>query len=231
MRATETVSVVMVVRNGERHLEGALRSIEEQSVAPGEIVLIDGNSQDATPDIARRHPLVRVLQQRGPTISDAYNEGVAASTGELIAFLSYDDVWTPRKLELQVARLRAAPPVDGCIGLAQRVIDPGDEAPPGFRRELLDEPRAARIPETLLLRRRTWERVGPMRPDCGSGGDTEWFARAQDLGVVLGVVQEIVVRKRVHGDSTAHNAANTDAVLLRTVRESLLRKRAGGTAR
>jgi glycosyltransferase involved in cell wall biosynthesis len=219
----------MVVRNGERYLSDAIRSIEAQTVPPREIILVDGDSNDRTVAIASRCALLRVIRQSGPTIGDAYNEGVAATRGELIGFLSYDDTWMPRKLELQIARLREAPPVDACVGLAERVIEPGDRPPPGFRSELLDAPRAARIPETLLVPRGTWQRVGPMRPECGTAGDTEWFARAQDMGVRFGIVEEVIVRKRVHGDSTAHNSRDASAIILRTARESVARKRAART--
>lgn len=215
----------MVVRNGERFIADALRSIEAQTLAASEIVLVDGHSSDDTVAIARGCAGVRVTLQRGPTLSDAYNEGVAAARGELIAFLSYDDTWPPRKLEIQCARLRAEPPADACIGLVEHVIEPQDVAPSGFRRELLGAPRAARLMELLMLPRTTWERVGPMRPDCGTAGDVDWFARAGDLGVRFAVVPEVLLRKRVHGLSSAHTDRFNAGGILQALHDSVLRKR------
>ncbi len=222
----------MVVRNGARYLADALRSVDAQTLAAREIVVVDGHSSDETVAIASGYDSVRVTTQRGPTLSDAYNEGVEAARGELIAFLSYDDTWTPRKLELQSARLRAQPPADACVGLVEHVIEPEDSPPPGFRPELLAGPRAARLMELLVLPRRTWERVGPMRADCGTAGDVDWFSRAGDLGVRFAVVPELLLRKRVHALSSAHTDHYNQVGLLRAMHESVLRKReAEGTSR
>ena len=100
------VSVVMAVRDGERYLAEALASVHAQTVAPLEVLLVDGGSRDATRAIAERHG-ARVLEQEGDTLADAYNTGIRAARGDVVAFLSHDDLWLPRKLELQLARARA----------------------------------------------------------------------------------------------------------------------------
>ena len=93
------VSVVMAVRDGERYLAEALASVDAQTVAPLEVLLVDGGSRDATRAIAEGHG-ARVLEQEGDTLADAFNTGIRAARGDAIAFLSHDDVWLPRKLEL-----------------------------------------------------------------------------------------------------------------------------------
>ncbi|MCB0025934.1 MAG: glycosyltransferase family 2 protein, partial [Caldilinea sp.] len=49
---TEDVSVVIAVRNGERFLAEALRSVARQTVPPCEVLVIDGHSTDDTARIA-----------------------------------------------------------------------------------------------------------------------------------------------------------------------------------
>lgn len=228
MSAQADVSVVLAVRDGADRLAEALASIRAQTVRPTEVLLVDGGSTDGTLEIAAAHTEVEVLAQIGPTLADAYNTGVAACRAWHVAFLSHDDVWLARKLELQLARLASAPPADCVVGHAQFVVEPGDVPPPGFRPELLDGPRPARIMETLLAPLAVMRRVGPFRADVSPADDVDWFARAQDLGVVVAVVPEVILRKRVHGRSTAHTSPDTHAGLLRTLRASVERKREAG---
>ena len=70
-----------------------------------EILLIAGHSTDATRRIACGFPKVQYFLQGGDGIPDAYNQGVNLAKGELVAFLSSDDLWTPEKLEVQVRYL------------------------------------------------------------------------------------------------------------------------------
>lgn len=224
--AAPSVSVIVAVRNGERRLASALASIHAQSRLPTEILVVDGGSTDRTREIARATPGVRLLRQRGRTLADAYNTGVEAARGEFVAFLSHDDEWLPRKLELQLSRLQGPLPADACVGLARFVLEPGDVPPPGFRPELLDGPRPARIMETLLVRRAVLDRVGRFWPTVSPADDLDWFARAQDLGVRVAVVDEVILRKRVHAGSTAHRHPNAVPGMLASLRASVLRKRA-----
>ena len=220
-----TVSVVMAVRNGASRLEAAIASIRAQSYSAHEILMIDGHSSDDTVAIARRAG-ISVAHQQGSTLADAYNEGVAGTSGSHVGFLSYDDEWTPRKLELQLAALAAQPEPGIAIGLARFVCEPGDELPAGARPELLDAPRPARIMETLLAPRAVLQRVGPLRPEASPADDVDWYARATDLGVPLAIVDQVILVKRLHTQSTAHTHVGAASGILRALRDSIKRKQA-----
>ena len=211
------VSVVMAVRDGERYLAEALASVGAQTVAPLEVLLVDGGSRDATRAIAAAHG-TRVLDQDGDTLADAYNTGIAAARGDVVAFLSHDDVWLPRKLELQLARLETA---EACVCHAEFFLD-GDP-PPGFRPELLDGPRPVRVMEALAARRSLFADVGGLRAEVSPADDVDWFARVQDAGHDVPVLPWTLLRKRVHAASTAHNAPA--APLVRLLHASVQRKR------
>jgi glycosyltransferase involved in cell wall biosynthesis len=109
-----SVSAVVVVRNGERFLALALGSILSQTRPPDEILVIDGASTDATAEIVRSFAAVTLLQQPGTGLANARNAGIATAAGELIAFLDYDDLWQPRKIEVQAGRLEVDPDLDYC---------------------------------------------------------------------------------------------------------------------
>lgn len=218
------ISVVMPVRNSERWLAASLESVAAQSLAPVEVVLVDDASTDATREIAAGFDGVRVIPLVGGTLGDAFNEGIAATSGTHIAFQASDDLWLPRKLEGQSALL-ARTGAAACIGLTEFFVDPEDGAPPGFRHELLEAPRPARLPEALLADRALFERYGGWRPEIGSSGDVDWFARIHDAGVELAVLDEVVVHRRVHGASVTHASNRVNEGLLEAARAAIERKR------
>ncbi|MDB4906514.1 MAG: hypothetical protein JWO05_1298 [Gemmatimonadetes bacterium] len=224
------VSVVLAVRNGARLVADAIESILAQTATPREIIVVDGASHDETRDIAARYPLVRVMAQRSTGIGGAWNEGIEASAGATIAFLSHDDIWLPEKLHAQLAHLAGAPHSPGCVTHVVHELLPGTECPPAFRAGLLGRPVPGWIMESLLVRRGVFDLVGRFDSQMRIGEDTDWFARARDKGVMLDVLSGCLVRKRVHGANITLTQSDAPGVLLDVLRRSIARKREGAEA-
>jgi len=223
------VSVIVAVRNGERYLGQALASIRDQKHRPLEIVLVDGHSTDNTVAIARSFPDVSVLFQRGSGVGDAYNTGIAAARGPLVAFLSHDDLWMPGKLHCQVAELSARPELMFTVGMVRFFLEPGCKVPRGFRPELFRGEHVGRIMETLVARREVFEIVGPFDTDLPFGEDVDWFSRAANLGVPMTVIPRLLLHKRVHDANTSIDIDRSDQVLLQVLHRAVARKRDSGT--
>ena len=100
------ISVIIVVKNGERFLASAIDSILQQDYQPTEIIVVDGQSQDKTAQIAKSFVQIRYIRQISKGVSDAYNIGVGAARGEFIAFLDADDYWRAGFLKTCVDFLR-----------------------------------------------------------------------------------------------------------------------------
>lgn len=102
------ISVVIPSRNRRPALAHAIASVRGQSLPVHEIIVVDDASTDGTADwLERDHPDIRVIalehRQGAP---QARNLGVAAATGEFVAFLDSDDSFTPDKLARQIAALQ-----------------------------------------------------------------------------------------------------------------------------
>ena len=80
------VSIVTAVKNGAAVIGETLRSIEAQHYPLIEHVVIDGASTDSTREIVlregKRVAVMRSACDRG--VYDAFNSGLAATSGELI---------------------------------------------------------------------------------------------------------------------------------------------------
>jgi len=85
------IAVVVPSLNEERYLEGTLRSILNQDHAV-EVVVVDGESTDRSPDIARN--LVKVVSGTRGRASQM-NEGVRHTSGDILVFLHADTRMPP----------------------------------------------------------------------------------------------------------------------------------------
>lgn len=101
------VTVVMPAFNAAQTITASIESVICQTFTEWELIIIDDDSADATQQIAQdychRYSNVTLLTsggRQGPAV--ARNIGIAAARGVYIAFLDSDDLWLPRKLELQV---------------------------------------------------------------------------------------------------------------------------------
>ena len=218
----------MAVRNASRYLREALDSVMAQTYQPFEVILVDGQSTDDTEAIAASYPRTRFIQQQRTGFADAWNDGIAAARGELIAILDSDDRWTPEKLDEQVALLEAHPEASAVIGHVKFFMPPGPQRPPGFRLELLEGEHIAHMPSALLARRQVFDIVGPFGADWSIASDIDWFARLKDSGLTVLVVPHVVIHKRVHDTNMSYNAARTPVIgteVVRLLRDSILRQR------
>ena len=223
------MTVVIPVRNGARFLPTACASVRAQIRPADEIrIVVDPSSDDDSVSAAEAmRDWAAVERQRGRGVADAINQGFASATGDVVAFLSCDDEFLPDALALHEAALTADPDAGYSVGAVTYHVDPETGPPDGWRPELLDGPRVARMIETTAIRRPTFGLVGPHRSTAGASSDVDWFARANDLGVSSIEVGGTVVHKRLHRASTAHTSPTGTDALLAVVRATVRRKRGG----
>ncbi len=103
------VTVVIVNWNGERFLDRCLSALLAQTVTPHEIILVDNASSDASLDVVRRFPSVRLLAQNenlGFARGNNLAIKAAAAESEWIALLNPDAFVEPRWLESFLSAVR-----------------------------------------------------------------------------------------------------------------------------
>ncbi len=95
------VSIVIPAYNAAPFIATTLRSVQAQTHANWEALVVDDGSLDATADIVRglSDSRVRLIQQPNAGVSAARNNGIERSRGDYVAFLDADDTWEPENLE------------------------------------------------------------------------------------------------------------------------------------
>ena len=180
------VSVIMPVRNEERHLAEAVRSVLAQDYpAPIEVVLAVGPSKDATHQIAdglaATDPRVRVVPNPSGLIPCANNAAIKASQYPIIARVDGHAVLPPGYLQQAVSTLRNTGADDVGGVMAAEGVTPFERAvawamtsPWGVGRAKFHtggEPGPADSVYLGVYRRATLEKVG---------GYDESYLRAED---------------------------------------------------
>jgi succinoglycan biosynthesis protein ExoO len=111
-------SVVIPLHNKARHVAAAIGSALMQSSPPHEILVIDDSSTDGSLEVVAliSSPRLRLLSRDtpGPGGYAARNLGVAEATGDWIAFLDADDIWSEDHLA-DIASAIARSPTVGCV--------------------------------------------------------------------------------------------------------------------
>jgi glycosyltransferase involved in cell wall biosynthesis len=89
------VSIITAVLNGAATIGRTLDSIAEQDYADLEHIVADGDSKDATLEMVRasRAGAARIISGSDSGVYAAFNKGLRAATGDVIAFLNAGDCY------------------------------------------------------------------------------------------------------------------------------------------
>lgn len=222
-----SVSVVLPVYNGARHLSEALESVRRQTAPPTELVVVNDGSTDASAAILAGFSAsfaVRLFHQANAGQSAARNRGIREGTGDLVAFLDQDDRWEDDHLEVLAARLAQ----DARIGWAYSDFDEIDEDGQVVTRGFLahhgvQHPKSSIhdcvsrdlmvIPSASVLRRAALAEVGGFDEELCGYEDDDLFVRLFRAGWRHAYVGEPSVRFRVHGQSSSASQRFLDSRL------------------
>ena len=230
------VSVAVPTYNGERWIGSAIESVLAQTYEPFELVVSDGGSTDATPEIVRSYgdPRIRidVAAKRLPAIAN-WNRSVILANGEYVKFLHQDDTIVPTCLE-EMLGVAMEDPAVGLVFARRRIVlgerpDAVDvewartyaNIHEGFRglerindgRALFRQLRDANFetnwvgePSSVLMSRTCLATVGLFNPRLEQIIDLDLWCRAM-LSYRIGFVDRALSTYLHHGDSlTDENA-------------------------
>ncbi|MGL5084035.1 MAG: glycosyltransferase family 2 protein [Microcoleaceae cyanobacterium] len=105
------ISVIIPTYNAEKTIRETVRSVIKQSFSNWELLIVDDGSNDKTLDIIAQFsdPRIHVFTYSNAGVSTSRNRGLAKASGEFVAFLDHDDLWTSDKLEAQFQALQVHP--------------------------------------------------------------------------------------------------------------------------
>jgi len=187
-----SISVVMSVYNGERHLREAVESILNQTFADFEFIIVNDGSTDLTLEVLNSYNDERIilLTQENSGVTKALNNGIALAQGKYVARQDADDVSKPERLQRQFEYMEAHREV-GLLGTRFEFIDEfGQVKRQGIlpvENKVLQE-RLKVINQfshgSVLIRKEALDRVGTYR---------DFFKYAQDYDLWLRIAEQYEV--------------------------------------
>ncbi len=222
---TSLVSIIMPVYNGEKYVAQALESVFKDFYRPIEVIAVDDGSTDNTAQIIGHYDDVQHIYQTNQGVSSAINKGIAASSGELIAFMGCDDLWQSNRLTATVSYFHQHPETDYVLGKLMMFLETGCDVPSWVRPEWLKAPQEASNTGVMVARRAVFDHVGLFNKGRNSGWETEWLVRANEAGVPMARLPEVVLRRRIHGENlSAKRMRMRKDNLMSIARESIRRQ-------
>src|SRR5690554_5302137 len=105
------VSIITPTFNSEKYIQQTIQSVQNQTYQNWEMIIVDDYSSDATvriiEEIAIQEPRITLIKSdRNSGTGIARNKAIDKAKGRYIAFLDADDLWKPRKLEVQIEFLQ-----------------------------------------------------------------------------------------------------------------------------
>jgi len=225
------VSVIMPTVNMGRFISDAIASIARQHREVAEIIIVDSESTDGTPDIvarlARDGAPIRLLESESRAPGKARNEGIAVARGDIIAFLDADDLWPEGKLARQLDYLDACRGQDMVSGMVQYfdVLDPVRLVPAeNSRIETLFHVHLG----ACLYRCGVFDRIGTFNDTLLYSEDVDLLLRVREAGIPFTILRDVMLYYRKHPNSMmAQKNPRKTADFRRAVAMSLARRRAG----
>ncbi|GEK15064.1 glycosyltransferase [Aliivibrio fischeri] len=121
------VSVIISAYNADEYIEGALKSIINQTYSNIEIIIIDDGSTDKTLEIINSHKdqRTRLISRANKGLVYSLNEAISISEGDLICRMDADDICKLDRVEKQVEVFKSDKSVDFVFTGAELIDDDG----------------------------------------------------------------------------------------------------------
>jgi Glycosyl transferase family 2 len=221
-----SVSIVVATHNRRDWLRLAMDSVLDQDYGDLELLVMDDGSTDETPELleayGRRHPTDRFRFSRHENMGQGrtLNRGYELARGDVLGYLSDDDLLAPGAVSRLVAEL--ADPEVVCVYPGYRIIDVGGAVIDTVRPIPYSPVEAFRLVDTVigpggLVRRPALESTGGWDPKLRFMADFILWIRVSLAGRVVRVPEPLASWRRHGGGLSVKVAAEHGRELMALV--------------
>src|SRR5215467_5773470 len=235
--ASPLVSVIIPTYNRWPMVGEAVESVLNQTFRDFELIVIDDGSTDGSAkELQKYGSHVRLVSQSTTGVAAARNYGVIMSKAPYLAFLDSDDLWRPRKLEVQTAFMLEHRENQICqteeiwLRNGMRVNPKARHRKPSgdiFKQSL---ELCLVSPSAVMMTRELFEKVGRFDESLPVCEDYDLWLRIAIYHEVPLIPSALTVKRGGHPDQLSHSIWGMDRYRVRAL-QKLLRSNLSGERR
>ncbi len=204
------LTIITATFNSAANIAQCLQSVNSQTYADIEHIIVDGASTDETLEIIKTTPnrVTEIISEPDKGIYDALNKGIQKATGDVIGFLHSDDRLASTAILQIIAETFQKTAADGIYGNLV-FVNSDDKVVRTWISEPFDknEVRFGWMPPhpTLYLKKEIYKKKGMFDTGFSIAGDYEFMLRVmQEPRFRLEYIPEVITRMGVGGASTGN---------------------------
>ncbi len=211
------VSVVIPTYNRLPKVKEAINSVLKQTYRDFELWIVDDGSTDGTGKALKVFGNeIKCISQANRGVSAARNLGLRVSRGKYVAFLDSDDLWQPRKLEIQVRCMEANPQFPLCytdeIWIRRGVRVNPRKKHAKYSGWIFEKclPLCIISPSSALMKRTLLDEIGGFDESLPVCEDYDFWLRVTRRVPVLFIDRKLIVKRGGHPDQLSNRSWGND---------------------
>jgi glycosyltransferase involved in cell wall biosynthesis len=182
-----TISVILGIKNSVYTIRRALKSVIEQKDHGVQIIVVDGESTDGTIEILEEYEksIDVLVIEKDSCYAEAWNKGISAATGDLIAILNADDYIPTGQLKYirKKADLSAKVVYYGDVIEIERISGKVMKRSTGKFRSRFLHFGFGFMHTTCIVPKIVFDDIGLFCEQYKYGADTDWLLRCHKSGI------------------------------------------------
>lgn len=198
------ISIITVVKNGEKTIESTIKSIVCQKTDKIEYIIVDGNSSDNTIAIINKY--IKYVDcficDNDQGIYDAMNKAILYAQGKYVAFLNADDRYEPDALAFFLEESYFDP--DIVYGGVRKIMDGKAIGFVGDYGAIDPDVVYYKNPychQGMLIKKELFDVIGKYDIRYKIYADYDWVLRAHEKGIKIKCIEKIVANSNTGGVS------------------------------